>query len=164
MVLKSKANPHPKTTNNPNWWTAENITALLLEATDGGTIKMILERAEVKTHPATFSKFLRMHGQCPPGECPKGRFVQEFYKVMGPANSMTDIEAEDILNRALDAVRHHCECGGRKDDPDMIACYDCLELDKNGEPPFDRKDRNIHDNLMRTVVAGRHTLYPKLVA
>ncbi len=46
----------------------------------------------------------------------------------------------------------------------MIACYNCLELDRNGEPPFDRKDRNLRDNLMRTVVAGRHTLYPKLVA
>ena len=46
----------------------------------------------------------------------------------------------------------------------MIACYNCLDLDKNGEPHIDREDRNLHDDPPYQVVAGRHTLYPKLVA
>ena len=162
MVLKNKKTGIDS--HIPSWWNEENITALLLEARDGGPLKQIMDRADIRITVQAFGSFIIKHKDCPPRECPKGRFVQEFQRVRGPYRPQTIIDAEAVLERALDALAHHCECGGRKDDPDMLACYNCLDLDSRGSIKGDVRDRNLHESLMQKVIAGQHQLYPKLIA
>ncbi len=56
----------------------------------------------------------------------------------------------------MGAFRHHCECGGRKDDPSMTARHTCLDLDHNGSVKPDVRDRYLHESLMKQVITGCH--------